>query len=175
MLVNLLVQAGASVNCPDRRGNTCIHLAAQRKNVSVLQILSQAESHTPEYNARNFAGNVMPVLSTPPRGTIWSHKAIVVCFVCFCCAWCHYRDWIKGRILFALFYTEKCLLLIVNLLCYSISLCIASLPCSPPPSLSLSICFVICCSLTLPLSLSYSILHSLFPPLFPCFLTLPCI
>lgn len=57
MLVNLLVQAGASINHPDRRGNTCVHLAAQRKNVSILQILSQAENHSPDYNAKNFAGN----------------------------------------------------------------------------------------------------------------------
>lgn len=79
MLVNLLVQAGASVNCPDRRGNTCIHLAAQRKNVSVLQILSQAESHTPEYNARNFAGNAMPVL--PPEGP-YNHTKLLLSVLC---------------------------------------------------------------------------------------------
>lgn len=58
MLIHLLVQAGASVNFPDRRGNTSIHLAAQRKNVSVLQILSQAENHPPDYNIRNFAGRL---------------------------------------------------------------------------------------------------------------------
>ena len=89
------------------------------------------------------------------------------------------------------------MLLIVNLLCYSISLCIASLPCSPPP-LSVSVSLYLFCYLLLahspPLSLiqsftpcssliprcslspslSYSILHSLFPPSFPCFCTLPC-
>ena len=80
MLVNLLVQAGASVNCPDRRGNTCIHLAAQRKNVSVLQILSQAESHTPEYNARNFAGNAMPVL--PPLRDHNNHTKLLLSVLC---------------------------------------------------------------------------------------------
>lgn len=58
MLIHLLVQAGASVNFPDRRGNTSIHLAAQRKNVSVLQILSQSENHPPDYNIRNFSGRL---------------------------------------------------------------------------------------------------------------------
>ena len=59
MLAHLLVQAGASVNYPDRRGNTSVHLAVQRKNVNILQILSQAESSRPDYNARNFAGNFL--------------------------------------------------------------------------------------------------------------------
>ncbi|XP_019853663.1 PREDICTED: NF-kappa-B inhibitor cactus-like isoform X2 [Amphimedon queenslandica] len=69
MLVNLLVQAGASVNCPDRKGNTCVHLAAQRKNVGILQILSQAENHSPDYNARNFGG-LTPVHVATKEGSI---------------------------------------------------------------------------------------------------------
>ena len=56
MLTHLLVQNGASVNFPDRRGNTSVHLAAQRKNVDALQILSQATNPLPDFNCRNFAG-----------------------------------------------------------------------------------------------------------------------
>ena len=78
MLVNLLVQAGASVNCPDRRGNTSVHLAAQRKNVGILQILSQAENHSPNYNARNFGGNLICVL---PQCTRYCYVSI--CLFCF--------------------------------------------------------------------------------------------
>lgn len=55
-LVQLLVQAGASVNFPDRKGNTAIHLAAARRDVKILQLLSQATSPLPDYNAKNFAG-----------------------------------------------------------------------------------------------------------------------
>ncbi len=56
MLTQLLVQNGASVNFPDRRGNTCVHLAAQRKNVDTLQILSRSTNPLPDFNCRNFAG-----------------------------------------------------------------------------------------------------------------------
>jgi ankyrin repeat protein len=69
MLVNLLVKSGASVNHPDRRGNTCIHLAAQRKSVSILHILAQAESQLPDYNSRNFAG-LTPVHVATREGCI---------------------------------------------------------------------------------------------------------
>ena len=58
MIAHLLVQNGASVNYPDRRGNTSIHLAAHRKSVNLLQILSHATNPLPEFNARNFAGTI---------------------------------------------------------------------------------------------------------------------
>lgn len=52
----MLIQEGASVNFPDRRGNTSIHLASQRKELDILQVLSQAANPVPDFNARNFAG-----------------------------------------------------------------------------------------------------------------------
>ena len=58
MVVQLLVQAGASVNFPDRRGNTCIHLASQRRDLRTLQILSQANNPVPDFNIKNFSGSV---------------------------------------------------------------------------------------------------------------------
>lgn len=57
-MVRLLVGAGASVNFPDRKGNTSIHLAAQRRDVRLLQLLSQATSPLPDFNSRNFAGTL---------------------------------------------------------------------------------------------------------------------
>lgn len=56
LMVQLLVTAGASVNFPDRRGCTSIHLAAQRRDLRILQILSRATNPLPDFNARNFAG-----------------------------------------------------------------------------------------------------------------------
>ena len=50
---------GASVNFPDRKGNTCTHLAAQRRDVRCLEQLSKATSPLPDYNAKNFSGGHM--------------------------------------------------------------------------------------------------------------------
>jgi len=55
-MVQLLVGAGASVNFPDRKGNTALHLAAVRKDIRILQLLAQATNPLPNYNIKNFAG-----------------------------------------------------------------------------------------------------------------------
>ena len=54
--VKMLIQEGASVNYPDRRGNTSVHLASSRKELGILHVLSQAASPSPDFNARNFSG-----------------------------------------------------------------------------------------------------------------------
>eukprot|EP00731_Ephydatia_muelleri_P012286 Em0006g1180a len=56
LMVQLLVTAGASVNFPDRRGCTSVHLAAQRRDLRILQIISRATNPLPDFNAKNFAG-----------------------------------------------------------------------------------------------------------------------
>ena len=55
-MVQALVAAGASVNFPDRKGNTSLHLAAQRRDVRILQLLSRATSPLPDFNLKNFSG-----------------------------------------------------------------------------------------------------------------------
>lgn len=55
-IVQLLVQAGASVNFPDRKGNTALHLASTRRDMQVLQMLARATSPVPDFNCKNFAG-----------------------------------------------------------------------------------------------------------------------
>ena len=55
-MVQLLVEAGASVNFPDRKGNTALHLASARRDTRILQILSRATSPLPDFNCKNFAG-----------------------------------------------------------------------------------------------------------------------
>ena len=55
-MVELLVNAGASVNFPDRKGNTSIHLAVQRRDMKCLNVLSKATSPIPDFNAQNFQG-----------------------------------------------------------------------------------------------------------------------
>ncbi len=57
-MVQLLVGAGASVNFPDRKGNTALHLAAARRDVRILQLLAQATNPLPDYNAKNFLGEI---------------------------------------------------------------------------------------------------------------------
>ena len=54
--VKMLIQEGASVNYPDRRGNTSVHLASSRKELGILHVLSQASNPIPDFNARNFSG-----------------------------------------------------------------------------------------------------------------------
>ena len=56
LMVRLLVGTGASVNFPDRKGNTALHLAAARRDVRILQLLAQATNPLPDYNAKNFSG-----------------------------------------------------------------------------------------------------------------------
>jgi ankyrin repeat protein len=56
LMVETLVKGGASVNFPDRKGNTCIHLASQRRDLKSLKELSKATSPLPDYNAKNFQG-----------------------------------------------------------------------------------------------------------------------
>ena len=58
-MVKLLVEGGSSVNFPDRKGNTALHLAACRRDTRILQILSQATSPLPDFNAKNFIGMVL--------------------------------------------------------------------------------------------------------------------
>ncbi len=58
-MVQLLVGAGASVNFPDRKGNTALHLAAARRDVRILQLLAQATNPLPDYNAKNFLGEII--------------------------------------------------------------------------------------------------------------------
>ena len=59
MMVEVLVKHGASVNFPDRKGNTSLHLAAQRRDVRCLEQLSKATSPLPDYNAKNFSGELL--------------------------------------------------------------------------------------------------------------------
>ncbi len=55
-MVQILMEAGASVNYPDRKGNSAIHLAAGRKDVKILKILAKATLPLPNFNGKNFAG-----------------------------------------------------------------------------------------------------------------------
>jgi len=55
-MVQMLKEAGASVNYPDRKGNSAVHLAAARKDVDMLKLLSKFSSPVPDFNAKNFAG-----------------------------------------------------------------------------------------------------------------------
>lgn len=52
-MVELLLEAGASVNYPDRKGNSAVHLAVTRKDVKILKILAKYVS---DFNIKNFAG-----------------------------------------------------------------------------------------------------------------------
>ena len=58
-MVQLLVEAGASVNFPDRKGNSALHLASARRDTRILQILSRATSPLPDFNCKNFAGQFL--------------------------------------------------------------------------------------------------------------------
>ena len=55
-MVEMLLEAGASTNSPDRKGNSAIHLAAIRKDVKILQLLSKAKTPLPDFNGKNFTG-----------------------------------------------------------------------------------------------------------------------
>lgn len=55
-MVQMLKDAGASVNYPDRKGNSAVHLAAARKDVEMLKLLTKFNSPIPDFNAKNFAG-----------------------------------------------------------------------------------------------------------------------
>lgn len=55
-MVQILKDAGACVNFPDRKGNSAIHLAATRKDVDMLKLLSKFTAPLPDINAKNFAG-----------------------------------------------------------------------------------------------------------------------
>lgn len=55
-MVRLLMVAGASVNYPDRKGNSAIHLAVTRKDVEILKTLSKATMPPSDFNRKNFAG-----------------------------------------------------------------------------------------------------------------------
>ena len=63
-MVRILIEAGASVSYPDRKGNSAIHLAAIRKDVKILQILSKSTSPLPDFNAKNFEGSLRSLLPT---------------------------------------------------------------------------------------------------------------
>lgn len=52
----MLMEHGASINYPDRKGNSAIHLAAMRKDIKILQILSKSTSPLPDFDGKNFAG-----------------------------------------------------------------------------------------------------------------------
>lgn len=51
----MLLEAGASVNYPDRKGNSALHLAVTRKDVKILKILAKSSSG---FDGKNFAGRV---------------------------------------------------------------------------------------------------------------------
>lgn len=55
-MVQMLMEHGASINYPDRKGSSAIHLAATRKDMKILEILSKATSPLPDFNVKNFAG-----------------------------------------------------------------------------------------------------------------------
>ena len=52
----LLIRAGASVNYPDRKGNTAIHLSVARGDIQTLEVLSTATDPKPDFDCMNFAG-----------------------------------------------------------------------------------------------------------------------
>ena len=54
----MLIEHGACINYPDRKGNTAIHLAAIRKDIKTLQIISKAKTPVPDFNGKNFAGKL---------------------------------------------------------------------------------------------------------------------
>eukprot|EP00731_Ephydatia_muelleri_P038985 Em1027g2a len=58
LMVQLLVTAGASVNFPDRRGCTSVHLAAQRRDLRILQIISRATNPLPDFTPRTLQARI---------------------------------------------------------------------------------------------------------------------
>ena len=75
-IVQLLVQAGASVNFPDRKGNTALHLASARRDMQILQMLARATSPVPDFNCKNFAGTLL-IEGLEPE---WSNPSITIAF-----------------------------------------------------------------------------------------------
>ena len=55
-IVKLLLEAGASPNTPDRKGNTCCHLAVKKNCIECLQVLIESSIEKADIDAKNFEG-----------------------------------------------------------------------------------------------------------------------
>ena len=74
-MVQILKDAGACVNYPDRKGNSAIHLAATRKDVDMLKLLFKFTTPLPDINAKNFAGLWKKCICNTNRGSYLGVRA----------------------------------------------------------------------------------------------------
>jgi len=64
-IVRRLVEAGASPNAADRRGQTCFHVAAKNRSVECLRTLIDSSTRPPDVDAVSYDGRyTFPRLST---------------------------------------------------------------------------------------------------------------